>query len=32
LQSLTLANDEAFIEIVRGLAARLVRDLPGALR
>ena len=29
LQSLTLANDEAFIEIARGLAERLGRDLPG---
>jgi len=29
LQSLTLANDAAFIEIGRGLATRLVRDLPG---
>ncbi len=29
LQSLTLANDEAFIEIARGLAVRLAQDLPG---
>jgi hypothetical protein len=29
LQSLTLANDAAFIEIAQGLAARLVRDVPG---
>ncbi len=29
LQSLTLANDPAFIEIAQGLAARLVRDVPG---
>jgi hypothetical protein len=29
LQSLTLANDPAFLEIAQGLAARLVRDLPG---
>lgn len=29
LQSLTLANDKAFVEIARGLAARLVRDVPG---
>ncbi len=29
LQSLTLANDPAFLEIARGLAARLVRDVPG---
>jgi hypothetical protein len=29
LQSLTLANDSAFIEIAQGLAMRLVRDLPG---
>jgi hypothetical protein len=28
LQALTVANDEAFIEIARGLAARLVRDVP----
>lgn len=27
LQSLTLANDQAFVEIARGLAARLVRDV-----
>jgi mono/diheme cytochrome c family protein len=29
LQSLTLANDPAFLEIAQGLAARLVRDGPG---
>ncbi len=29
LQSLTLANDPAFLEIAQGLAARLVRDVPG---
>jgi hypothetical protein len=29
LQSLTLANDPAFLEIAQGLAARLVRDAPG---
>jgi mono/diheme cytochrome c family protein len=29
LQSLTLANDPAFLEIAQGLAARLVRDEPG---
>jgi hypothetical protein len=29
LQSLTLANDSAFIEIAQGLAMRLARDLPG---
>jgi hypothetical protein len=29
LQSLTLANDPAFLEIARGLAGRLVRDVPG---
>jgi hypothetical protein len=29
LQSLTLANDPAFLEIAQGLAARLVRDKPG---
>ncbi len=29
LQSLTLANDPAFLEIAQGLAVRLVRDLPG---
>jgi hypothetical protein len=28
LQALTVANDEAFVEIARGLAARLLRDLP----
>lgn len=30
LQSLTLANDPAFIEIAEGLAVRLVREIPGA--
>ena len=29
LQSLTLANDPAFLEIAQGLAARLLRDVPG---
>ena len=29
LQSLTLANDPAFLEIAQGFAARLVRDAPG---
>ncbi|HKQ77212.1 MAG TPA: DUF1553 domain-containing protein, partial [Blastocatellia bacterium] len=29
LQSLTLANDPAFLEIAQGLAGRLVRDEPG---
>lgn len=29
LQSLTLANDPAFLEIAQGLAARLVREAPG---
>lgn len=29
LQSLTLANDPAFMEIAQGLARRLVRDVPG---
>ncbi|MBK9316259.1 MAG: PSD1 domain-containing protein [Acidobacteria bacterium] len=29
LQSLTLANDPAFLEIAQGLAIRLVRDVPG---
>lgn len=29
LQSLTLANDPAFLEIAQGLTARLVRDIPG---
>ena len=29
LQSLTMANDEAFLEIAQGLAARLVREVPG---
>jgi uncharacterized protein DUF1553/uncharacterized protein DUF1549/cytochrome c len=30
LQSLTLANDPAFIEIAQGFAARLLRELPAA--
>jgi hypothetical protein len=30
LQSLTLANDPAFLEIAQGLAGRLARDVPGA--
>jgi hypothetical protein len=30
LQSLTLANDPAFIEIAQGFAARLLRELPTA--
>ncbi|MFN0088262.1 MAG: DUF1553 domain-containing protein, partial [Blastocatellia bacterium] len=30
LQSLTLANDPAFLELAQGLAARLVRDVPGS--
>lgn len=30
LQALTLANDPAFLEIAQGLAARLVREVPGA--
>jgi len=30
LQSLTLANDEAFFEMAQGLAARLLREVPGA--
>jgi len=30
LQSLTLANDPAFLEIAQGLVARLVREVPGA--
>lgn len=30
LQSLTLANDPAFLEIAQGFAARLVKELPGA--
>jgi hypothetical protein len=30
LQSLTLANDPAFIEIAQGFAARLLRELPNA--
>ncbi len=29
LQSLTLANDPAFLEIAQGLAVRLVHDVPG---
>jgi uncharacterized protein DUF1553/uncharacterized protein DUF1549/cytochrome c len=29
LQSLTLANDAAFLEIAQGLAGRIVRDEPG---
>jgi hypothetical protein len=29
LQSLTMANDPAFLEIAQGLALRLVRDVPG---
>jgi len=29
LQSLTLANDPAFLEIAQGFAARLVREVPG---
>ena len=29
LQSLTLANDPAFLEIAQGLASRLVREIPG---
>ncbi len=29
LQSLTLANDPAFLEIAQGLAGRLVREVPG---
>ena len=29
LQSLMLANDEAFFEIAQGFAARLVREIPG---
>ena len=29
LQSLTLANDPAFLEIAQGLAVRLVREVPG---
>jgi hypothetical protein len=29
LQSLTLANDPAFLEIAQGLARRLVREVPG---
>ncbi|MDG2400155.1 MAG: PSD1 and planctomycete cytochrome C domain-containing protein [Akkermansiaceae bacterium] len=31
LQALTIANDPAFLEISQGLAARLLRDSPGAL-
>jgi len=30
LQALTIANDEAFIELARGLAARVFRELPDA--
>jgi Protein of unknown function (DUF1553)/Protein of unknown function (DUF1549)/Planctomycete cytochrome C len=30
LQSLTLANDPAFLEIAQGLAGRLLREVPGA--
>jgi hypothetical protein len=30
LQSLTLANDPAFLEIAQGLARRLAREVPGA--
>jgi Protein of unknown function (DUF1553)/Protein of unknown function (DUF1549)/Planctomycete cytochrome C len=30
LQSLTLANDPAFLEIAQGLAVRLVRNAPGS--
>ncbi len=30
LQSLTLANDPAFIELAQGLAARVIRELPDA--
>jgi hypothetical protein len=30
LQSLTLANDPAFVEIAQGFAARLLRELPNA--
>jgi hypothetical protein len=29
LQSLTMANDQAFIEIARGMAERLMREAPG---
>ncbi|MDB6154584.1 MAG: Planctomycete cytochrome [Chthoniobacteraceae bacterium] len=29
LQALTLANDQAFFEIAQGLAARLLKELPG---
>ncbi len=29
LQSLTLANDPAFLEIAQGMAVRLVREVPG---
>ena len=29
LQSLTLANDEVFVELARGLAARLLKEIPG---
>ena len=31
LQALTIANDPAFLEIAQGLAARLLRDVPGGL-
>jgi len=31
LQALTIANDPAFLEIAQGLAARLLRDVPGEL-
>ncbi len=30
LQALTVANDEAFFEIAQGLAARVLKELPGA--
>jgi hypothetical protein len=30
LQALTVANDPAFVEIAQGLAARVMRDIPGA--
>ena len=29
LQALTIANDPAFLEIAQGLAARLIREVPG---
>lgn len=32
LQSLTLANDAAFVEMAQGLALRLARELPGDVR